>query len=235
MTSLALYGVRGGLGRSSLLAALGYALSELGERVLLVDLCSDNLLRLHFNLPLDERGGWARAELEGRPFGEPLYEVLDGLCLMPFGELDEAERARLWQRLAPGSWRTRLAPLARRFDWLLFDQPAAGLAAGPEVDVPVLVVEADGACQVLLGRQALERHDLLLINRYEPASRLQRDLLLVWQRLFGERLALQLVHRDEALAEALACKAPVGHYAPHSLAARDVQSLAVRCLTRRRG
>ena len=74
---------------------------------------------------------------------------------------------------------------------------------------------------------------MLLVNRYDPASRLQSDLLMVWRDLFRDRLPIQVVHRDEAFLEALACKAPLGHYAPQSLACRDVQSLAVRCLARR--
>ncbi|MCX7080649.1 MAG: cellulose synthase operon protein YhjQ, partial [Pseudomonas sp.] len=44
MTSLSARGVRGGVGNSSLLAALGHALHHLGERVLLVDMCPENLL-----------------------------------------------------------------------------------------------------------------------------------------------------------------------------------------------
>lgn len=89
MTSLALHGVRGGLGRSALLAALGYALQGVGERVLLIDLCPSNLLGLHFNLALGTQEGWALAERQGRPVGDAVYEVLDGLCLLPFGNLPD--------------------------------------------------------------------------------------------------------------------------------------------------
>lgn len=102
MTSLALHGLRGGLGRSSVLAALGHALRELGERVLLVDLCSNNLLGLHFNLPLVGCDGWANAERDGRPFGDQVFEVFDGLCVMPFGELDEPALAELSGTFNPG-------------------------------------------------------------------------------------------------------------------------------------
>ncbi|SUD75599.1 putative cellulose biosynthesis protein BcsQ [Pseudomonas putida] len=126
--------------------------------------------------------------------------------------------------------------LAGHFDWVLFDLPqlppdTAGHSI--ETDVRVLVAEAEMASHLLLGRQPVERYDMLLVNRYDPASRLQSDLLMVWRDLFRDRLPIQVVHRDEAFLEALACKAPLGHYAPHSLACRDVQSLAVRCLTRR--
>ncbi|ANY90014.1 MULTISPECIES: cellulose biosynthesis protein BcsQ [Pseudomonas] len=234
MTSLALHGLRGGLGRSSVLAALGHALRELGERVLLVDLCPENLLGLHFNLPLAGCDGWACAELDGRPFGEQVYEVFDGLCVMPFGEVGESAQARLIGALDPGLWSARQAQLASHFDWLLFDLPSAGALREVEVDVRVLVAEAEMTSHILLERQTAERFDLLLVNRYDPASRLQSDVLMVWRKLYHSRLSLQVVHRDEAFVEALACKAPVGHYAPQSLASRDVQSLAVRCLTRRR-
>ncbi|MCE0851206.1 MULTISPECIES: cellulose biosynthesis protein BcsQ [Pseudomonas] len=233
MTSLALHGVRGGLGRSALLAALGHALQGVGERVLLVDLCPSNLLGLHFNLPLDTREGWALAEREGRPYSDAMYEVLDGLCLMPFGNLPAGTRPPLHDAEA---WRARQAELAEHFDWLLFDLPQLPAGAADQsvdTDVRVLVAEAEMASHLLLGRRQVEHYDLLLVNRYDPASRLQSDLLMVWRDLFRDRLPIQVVHRDEAFLEALACKAPLGHYAPQSLACRDVQSLAVRCLTRR--
>ncbi|HEN8798506.1 cellulose biosynthesis protein BcsQ [Pseudomonas sp. CM27] len=232
MTSLALHGVRGGLGRSALLAALGYALHGVGERVLLVDLCPSNLLGLHFNLPLDTCEGWALAERQGRPFGDAVYQVLDGLCLLPFGNLSAGAPPPV---LDADAWRVRQAELAGHFDWVLFDLPQlpGDGAGGVKTDVRVLVAEAEMASHLLLGRRPVEHYDLLLVNRYDPASRLQSDLLMVWRDLFRDRLPLQVVHRDEAFLEALACKAPLGHYAPQSLACRDVQSLAVRCLTRR--
>ncbi|MBK4995114.1 cellulose synthase operon protein YhjQ [Pseudomonas sp. S37] len=233
MTSLALHGVRGGLGRSALLAALGHALQGVGERVLLIDLCPGNLLGLHFNLPLDTAEGWALAEREGRPFSDAVYEVFEGLCVLPFGALPGG-----MQHTAPDAkvWRTRQNELAEHFDWLLFDLPqlpAGSAGHNLETDVRVLVAEAEMASHLLLGRQPVDHYDLLLVNRYDPASRLQSDVLMVWRDLFRDRLPIQVVHRDEAFLEALACKAPLGHYAPQSLASRDVQSLAVRCLTRR--
>ncbi|MOA62792.1 cell division protein [compost metagenome] len=55
---------------------------------------------------------------------------------------------------------------------------------------------------------------------------MQRDLVLLWQERLKGQLIPQLVHRDEAMAGALAWKSPVGHYAADSLAAQDVRSLA---------
>jgi cellulose biosynthesis protein BcsQ len=73
----------------------------------------------------------------------------------------------------------------------------------------------------------------LLVNQFDPASLLQRDLLLIWRKLFGGRMLPLTVHRDEAMREALAFQKPVGQHAPASLAARDVLSLATWCLAQR--
>ena len=61
MKRLTMRAMRGGLGATSLLADLALALHEQGERVLLVDLSPDNMLRLHFNVDIGLESGWARA------------------------------------------------------------------------------------------------------------------------------------------------------------------------------
>ena len=52
MIAMSLRGVRGGVGTSSTVAALGHALHALGQKVLLVDMCPENSLGLHFNMDL---------------------------------------------------------------------------------------------------------------------------------------------------------------------------------------
>lgn len=51
MAVLGLQGVRGGVGTTTITAALAWSLQMLGENVLVVDACPDNLLRLSFNPP----------------------------------------------------------------------------------------------------------------------------------------------------------------------------------------
>ncbi|MNZ84431.1 cell division protein [compost metagenome] len=237
MISLALRGVRGGVGVSSVLAALGHALQTLGERVLLVDMCPENLLRLHFNLPLEETDGWARASLDGRPWGGAAWRVGPRLHLLPYGGLCAREQARLELHLRrePELWTRRRASLAGQFDWILFDLPQRlpGHCQIGACDLPVVLLEADVACHALLQQQPEAAHGLLLVNRFDPISCLQRDLLLVWQQTQASRLLPQVMHLDAAVHEALAHKQPVGHYAPASLAALDAMSLATWCLTRR--
>ncbi|CNG61253.1 cellulose synthase [Yersinia enterocolitica] len=72
MPVLALQGIRGGIGTTSVIAALAWALQQLDESVLVIDFSPDNLLRLHFNMHFEQsRGGlglkWmAKAGSKGR-------------------------------------------------------------------------------------------------------------------------------------------------------------------------
>ena len=86
---------------------------------------------------------------------------------------------------------------------------------------------------MLLQQRPRPDADLLLINRFNPASQLQRDLLLLWRSQPRSNRQPQLIHEDEALSEALAHKLPIGHYAPKSQAASDLRSLALWCLAQR--
>lgn len=232
MKSLSLQGARGGVGNTSLLAAIGYALHSMGQRVLLVDMCPENFLGLHFNLAVDEQGGWARARLDGQVWQSQAWSLAPGLCLLPYGRLDRGEQEQMEQllRQEPELWMRRLRSLAGHFDWVLFDLPQR-LPGHADIGVDALqiqVLEADAACHVLLQRQ--DSKSYLLANRFDPASQLQSDLLLVWRKRYGDRLMPLTIHKDEAMREALANKEPVGSYAVSSLVAQDVMSLATWCL-----
>lgn len=236
MTSLSMRGVRGGVGTTSLLAAAGYALESLGERVLLIDMSPENLLSLHFNVPDSGKSGWARAMHDGQDWYEQAWGLTPTLHLLPYGRLSALESMGIEQQLLhdPQIWARRQASLAANYDWLLFDLPQRlpGHAAIGPCLLPIRVAEADAACHVLLQRQA--GGNPVLVNRYDPGSQLQRDLLLIWRQYYAARLLPLTVHADEAVREALAFKQPVGQYAPQSLAAQDAVSLATWCLARRR-
>ena len=235
MTSLSLRGVRGGVGTSSLLAAVGHALESLGERVLLIDMCPENMLRLHFNLPAADAGGWARAMLDGEDWHAQAWSLKPTLQVLPYGQLadNESDEIERLLRADPLLWTRRQASLARVYDWLLFDLPQRlpGHAAIGPCLLPIQVAEADAACHVLLHQQASDAP--LLVNRFDPASQLHRDFLLIWRQAYAGQILPLTVHADEALREALAFRQPVGQYATDSLAAQDALSLATWCLTRR--
>ena len=79
MPMIGIQGIRGGVGTTSLAAGLGWALSQLGERVMLVDACRDNQLCLHFNQKLYEQQGSMFAYLQQQVWYEAAFHFSEGL------------------------------------------------------------------------------------------------------------------------------------------------------------
>ncbi|KJH79671.1 cellulose synthase operon protein YhjQ [Pseudomonas sp. KSR10] len=241
MKRLVMRAIRGGLGATTLLADLALALHEQGERVLLVDLSPDNMLRLHFNVDTTYEAGWARAQLDGSEWNDAALEMLPGLHLLPYGRLNDSEVAQIELQLCADSscWSQRCGLVSRDYDWILFDLPQrlpghrVGVSEDDRADLLIDLATTDPACHVLLQQRTQPIADLLLVNRVNPASQLQRDLLMIWRRRPGMSRPPQLVHEDEAAPEALAHKMTIGHYAPQSQAASDLRSLAIWCLAQR--
>ncbi len=105
-TTLSLQGVRGGVGVTTMVVALGHALHAQGERVLLVECSPDHLLGLHLGLPMAETLGWARAWLDDADWRDAAFESMPGLALLPYGALADAEVEAVEERLrqAPRLW-----------------------------------------------------------------------------------------------------------------------------------
>jgi cellulose synthase operon protein YhjQ len=237
MPVIALQGLRGGMGATSVTAALAWALQQLGESVLAVDFAPDNLLRLHFNTPFELPRGWARAEQDGGEWLQGAMRYCENLDFLPFGRLSAAERLNLQQhcRQHPTRWQENLAQLSAsaQYNWILLDLPAdeplLAAQALPLADCVFMLIAPDANCQVRLHQQALPDGCRFLINHYFAASQLQQDLHQLWLQTLGGLLPV-VIHRDEAMAEALAVKQPLGEYRPESLAADEVLTLANWCL-----
>ncbi|CAI1113191.1 cellulose biosynthesis protein BcsQ [Serratia quinivorans] len=237
MPVIALQGLRGGMGATSVTAALAWALQQLGESVLAIDFAPDNQLRLHFNTPFELARGWARAEQDGGEWQQGAMHYCENLDFLPFGRLTAAERLNLQQycRQHPTRWQENLAQLSAsaQYNWILLDLPAddplLAAQALPLADCVFMLITPDANCQVRLHQQALPEGCRFLINHYFAASQLQQDLHQLWLQTLGGLLPVA-IHRDEAMAEALAVKQPLGEYRPESLAADEVMTLANWCL-----
>ena len=58
MTTMAIQGIRGGCGSTSVTASLAWSLAQAGQSVLAIDFSRENLLRLYFDMPYDNKHGW---------------------------------------------------------------------------------------------------------------------------------------------------------------------------------
>lgn len=236
MAILGLQGVRGGVGTTSLTAALAWALQILGENVLVIDASPDNLLRMSFNVDFVHQGGWARSLLDGQDWRDAGLRYTSQLDLLPFGQLTAQEREN------PQAWQETLREIGSaiqalkasgRYSWILLDLPyGASPLTGQLVslcDHTLAIAQVDANCHIRLHQQALPAGAHILINDLRIGSQLQDDLYQVW--LQSQRRLLPIViHRDEAMAECMASKQPLGEYRSDSLAAEEVLTLANWCL-----
>ncbi|WLI78071.1 cellulose biosynthesis protein BcsQ [Kosakonia sp. H02] len=236
MTVLGLQGIRGGVGTTSITAALAWSLQLLGESVLVIDACPDNLLRLSFNVDFTHKAGWARALIDGHQWRDAGMRYTSQLDVLPFGCLaaNEWENTALlheaFNQLTPV---LQTLKTQQHYPWILIDLPhgVSPLARQfiEQCDHVFTVVKPDTNCHVRLHQQPLPAGAHILINDLRLGSQLQDDLWQVWLQS-QPRILPMVIHRDEAMAECLASKQPLGEYRSDALAAEEILTLANWCL-----
>lgn len=194
------------------------------------------MLRMSFNVDFVHQGGWARSLLDGQDWRDAGLRYTSQLDLLPFGQLTAQEREN------PQAWQETLGEIGSaiqalkasgRYSWILLDLPyGASPLTGQLVslcDHTLAIAQVDANCHIRLHQQALPAGAHILINDLRIGSQLQDDLYQVW--LQSQRRLLPIViHRDEAMAECMASKQPLGEYRSDSLAAEEVLTLANWCL-----
>lgn len=171
MAILGLQGVRGGVGTTSLTAALAWALQILGENVLVIDASPDNLLRMSFNVDFVHQGGWARSLLDGQDWRDAGLRYTSQLDLLPFGQLtvQERENPQAWQEtLGEIGSAIQALKASGRYSWILLDLPyGASPLTGQLVslcDHTLAIAQVDANCHIRLHQQALPAGAHILIN-----------------------------------------------------------------------
>lgn len=245
MPVITLNSIRGGSGTTSCAVGLAWALQTLDESVLIVDLSPSNLLHLHFNGKLNDHRGWAKGLLDSQKWHHNAFEYTPLLTYLPFGDLSVNERIKLKVLFEqnPLWWQQQVLRIAsKKYRWIIFDKPQLDYWAEQPIsivsDCELCVLNADAACHALLHQDLLEHqvetdtlpnHQIdtkcFLLNKFLPNSQLQQDIQQLWQFSLDKLVPITL-HRDEAMAEALAQKQPVGEYAPYSLVAEEMITLA---------
>ena len=231
MPVLALQGVRGGTGTTSVTAALAWALQQLGESTIVMDWSPSNQLRLHFNTPQHEARGWMRATLDGDDPQQVALRYPNGPDFIPFGQLTGAERARFYAASVQfaDAWQPYLSLLKTEYRWILLDLPGGEQPwlqpVYAQADRVIQLLVADGNCHMRLHQTAADLNPLYLLNLFNANSNVQQDLHQLWMSTLRHLIPL-IIHRDEALCEALLNKQPLGEYRPLALASEEISTLA---------
>ncbi|CAB3878825.1 Cellulose biosynthesis protein BcsQ [Achromobacter dolens] len=240
MKTIAIVSAKGGVGKTTIAATLGLALSRAGHPALLVDLDPQNALRFHLGAESQAaEAGLARASLASIPWRETVVRGDAGPYLLPFGQINEADRLALEQQMRQDdAW---LANHLRALDLepdtvVLVDTPP-----GPSIylsqalrcaDLVLVVTLPDAASYATLpqvenliaqyceGRPEFMGH-AFVVNQADSASPLAKDTLQVMRGILADRLA-GVIHRDATVSEALAFGTTVIDHAPHSQASNDI-------------
>lgn len=238
MRLIAIQGLRGGCGSTSIVAGLASTLASLHQPVLAIDLCPNNILGLHFGLPFDELSARVLRSAQSPAQNVVAFRPLERIAVLPFDrhaaqDYDPECAAALLEHALQ-----QLAPPSNSFV-LLNIPPHLNLHArlGQRPDIHWLhVLEADPACHILLNYQLHDNPHLprsnhhWLINRLQPSLKLSHDLLELWRMALGQWLVPCVIHEDEAVREALARKQLLSESAPHCLAMQDFLALANWCV-----
>ena len=227
--ALAVFSLAGGVGKTSLVATLGRALSSLGEKVLLADTTSHGLMPFYFGAS-ELRAGIVRT------FSPPTGSADASIHLVSYEVdrrgYDEARSEALMEELmrSAGGTNRILLDLNASSGWMT--RRLTGLCL--TVLVPLApdmnsVISLHTIERYFEGVQDSEGKPLLpfyLLNGFDASLPLHLDVREVLRGKLGERLLPSAVRRSPAVSEALAEGMTVIDYAPEASITEDYQKLA---------
>lgn len=239
--------VKGGVGRSTLTAAIASGLQRQGRPALALDLDPQNALRHHLCLGLDLPGVGATSLLN------ETWEALPergfaGCHLVAFGSTDHEQQQSLNRWLGQDSeWLSkRLAGLKLNGqDTVIIDVPAGNTVylgqAMSVADAVLVVVQSDVASFSTLDqmdsvlapyfKREKPPQRFYVINQLDAAHRFSLDMAEVFKTRLGNAL-LGTVHRDLAFSEAQAYGRDPLDPTVNSIGSQDVHALCRTLLER---
>lgn len=216
---IAVISAKGGVGKTTLSAALASTVRLPGGRTVAIDLDPQNALHHHLSVSPDT-AGMGNASLTGENWNSLLLPGSADTCLLPYGSLEQDERRAL-ELFLENDPRWLVRQIARMGlgsrDVVILDVPCGdarmleqALNAATQI---LVVVTADAACYLTLDRLEGWLAPTLsseqppacgfVLNQFEASRAFSRDMAEVTARRLGDRL-LGVVHKDHVLGEALA-------------------------------
>jgi cellulose synthase operon protein YhjQ len=228
---VAVFSLAGGVGKTSVVATLGRALSARGERVLLVDTAAYGLMPFFFGAH-DQRPGMLRTFSPPGTVGDaPIQMItLDPETLGPETAVQEALTAEIGKysqgvsrvivdlATASGATSRRVMKMA----------PLVLVPMMPDMNSVVSISSIDSFFQhnqngTSVGKTVLPYY---VLNQFDPSLPLHLDIREVLREQLGDRLLPFALRRNAAVGEALAEGMTVMDYAPNSNVAEDFGTLA---------
>lgn len=229
MKTISFQGLIGGSGNTSIVAGVAHALSQLQQKVLVIDLCPSNFLSMQFNLAIDHADGWAHALFTERSIEATCMRYTENIDFIPFGELPNSLEIIGLLKSKPNFFSTLLQKIKslNLYQWLLLDLPNKNYAWQPQLlsDKTIMTLSPNANCHMRLNKYEHQENTNFLITQYNPSHQLAHDLKLLWLKLHNNFLSI-VIHHDSAIGDAQALKMPVTLASPNSAASQDIRSLS---------
>ncbi len=226
---LAVFSLAGGVGKTSLVATLGRALSWLGEKVLLTDTTSHGLLPFYFGAS-ELRPGVIRT------FSPPSGSTDAPIHLVSY-DVDQRGAERASQdalaeeigRASAGSHRVLLdlnsssAWLIRRLSRM---SPTVLVPVAPDMNSVISLQAVERFFHGLSDQDGRAIQPFYVLNQFDASLPLHLDVREVLRRQLGDRLLPSVIRRSPVVSEALAEGMTVVDYAPDAAVAEDYVNIA---------
>lgn len=226
---LAVFSLAGGVGKTSLVATVGRALSSMGEKVLLTDTTSHGLLPFYFGAS-ELRHGTVRT------FSPPSGSTDAPIYLVSYDVdqkgSDPAAQEQLAEEIINNSRGTHriLLDLTVSSSWIVRRMSRMS----PTILVPVApdmnsVISLQTVEKFFSGVNDGDGRPLLpyyVLNQFDASLPLHLDVREVMRRQLGDRLLPFVIRRAPSVSEALAEGMTVVDYAPDAPVAEDYLNLA---------
>jgi len=242
MKIIAVVSGKGGVGKTTICANLSAALIKDGHTVLSVDMDPQNGLGFHFDMPTDHLNGMARATLSGSNWNDAIFHPKPGGMVLPYGMVDDSDRALFETQLAENPRllleQLKLLDLPEDSFVLLDTPPEASVysrQAFAESHVTVLTLLADASSlstatkyirkinKECYGRPGFMGH-MLVVNQVDHSHQLNSDTTHFMRETLGSKY-FSIVHRDQAIPEALVWGQSLLEYDAQCRGARDFVDL----------
>lgn len=223
-----IFSLSGGVGRTSLLANVGRALSRSGERVALLDAAPQSPLPFYFGAR-ERRPGVARA------FASPIYPSDPAVFVASYdlraATRPDDQRQLMGEILRNGLQTCRiLLDLPISAEWLLRRlaalEPALLVPIVPDVNAVLRIDAAERYFEALNGSRSDPLVPLYLLTQIDSSVPLHNDVREILEHQLGPRLLAPSVRRSPLVSEALAHGLTVIDYAGASAVAQDYIEVA---------
>ena len=226
---LAIFSVAGGVGKTSLVATLGRALSSLGEKVLLTDTTSHGLLPFYFGASELHEGAVRTFSPPSGSTDAPVYLLSCGGDKVSGTE--ETHGTSVDEIVSSGSGTHRILLDLTSYTGELLRQlgdlnPTVLVPLAPDMNSVISLRAVEKFLDGLKGADGTPLNFFYLLNQFDAALPLHLDIREVLKRQLGERLLPFVIRRSPAVSEALAQGMTIIDYAPDAPVVEDYLNVA---------